>query len=86
VATYLSAYQTHLETLMRIGGTPAEMESCVEEYNTAGVPGFLGSPAFEAWVKREPHTCSTCQKVYRDAGEVSATAEQTCSTCRDTKP
>ena len=84
MATYLSAFQAHLEDLMRTGGSPEDMQACVDQYNDAGLPDFSGGPAFSAWVTQALHTCSSCHKTYRI--EAAKAEEQTCSECEETKP
>lgn len=69
--TYLSAYEDHQTAIIERGGSEADIEVAVAEYNKA-TPAKLA-----AWVKSAALICSYCDKPAAIAG-TRPTDETTC--------
>lgn len=81
MATYLEQYHQHLEALISKGGTPKEMEACLEEYNRSGDPSWVATKSFNDWAGRMKFTCVDCRKTYAVANP-SPDNETRCEKCK----
>ena len=65
MATYLEDYTHHLTAILDLGGDPDVIDQAMHEYNAMGRPSWVGSPAFDDWVMRHEHTCSSCSSNFK---------------------
>lgn len=83
MATYKQAYEAHLVNRMEEGGTPADMEACLLDYNAVGLPTFVPQALYKAWFFSESHVCTTCAKEFKftTIEPVQVNNETTCHVC-----
>lgn len=86
--TYRDLYQEHLLTVIDAGGTDADMEIAVEEYNHLGSPLFMGGTLSMEWMIKTKLPCNRCGVPFvaphNDDEGPSLLDEVLCPTCRET--
>ena len=84
--TYRDLYTEHLLRKIEEGGTDADMEAAVTEYNYLGSPLYGGGTTSMKWMRETKLPCNTCQKEFlapSTAGEgPSLSDEVVCPDCR----
>lgn len=79
--TYLEEYQASLEAAMSQGGTPAEMETCVREYDRAAQESYAPTARYFDWYKTAEVRCTSCQREFTPTGPKDPREEVACDAC-----
>lgn len=62
--TYKEAYTEHLRNRLNTGGSPAEMEEAITEFNSVETPRWTGSTTFTKWAENHLFICDRCDRRY----------------------
>jgi hypothetical protein len=81
--TYKEAYTEHLRNKLGSGGTPAEMEEAVTEFNTVERANWSGSSAFTKWAEAKTHICERCDRRFtpEPGNPIDVAAVVDCAEC-----
>lgn len=87
IGTYGDAYQDHVNDVIVNGGTTADVDVAIAEYNDLGRPDWHGSSAYYAWRAATKHVCTSCGVAYsyNDKLDGSPQAVRTCLACLQRK-